>query len=358
MASSIGALLRERRQEINVSQSDLAWLARVSRGTVSNLEREKGEAVSYIATSKVASALGVHNEGWRPEGGSLEPTVEAQLLRRMIACILEIRDGVEGAEGDRHAARRIADALTKFVDRFEDEDVFDVDDEARYARDELANAVAIRLDERRPADAAVISFFEDLGWSPDDRLLPQAEYVLENAASRTPESTFDVKRQGALRPERSSSSQSAIYEMLKHVQQRIDQLTEQHMKVVGAFQRLPLRVQHEIMNGTVADSSVTDIAGGTAVQLFMRKDETGVDLVHTILDLKSWEQISTLTQDVFEAANKRGVDLLTDPVAVFDVVQMLLLDYATSPDARDRLKQDNPERYEYLKKQYPDKFPD
>lgn len=166
---SLGTHLRSRREEVRISQATLAWVARVSRNTVSNLERDAVAEPDDRVLDNVEAALGldrwVHYDGL---GVDLDAIllVEPRIVHRLIEVIEKIK------EEDPHRARAAADAYVAFMAAFREAQDDDSRMSAHQALQEEAARFAVYivplLDPTTELDSSILAFLQDQGWSPED----------------------------------------------------------------------------------------------------------------------------------------------------------------------------------------------
>lgn len=142
--------IRQRRRDLRLSQADLAWLADVSRGTISNLEtgRSDGEGRADHAVFAVL--------GWsQPKDGAPAPLLEAAVLRSVLGAIYRIR------EDEPSFAPRLAYMFRTVMGHLA------AGEPPTLIRD-LAGAVVPAVP--RNELPSVVTAFKSLGWEPSTTL--------------------------------------------------------------------------------------------------------------------------------------------------------------------------------------------
>lgn len=165
---SLGTHLRSRREEVRISQATLAWVARVSRNTVSNLERDAVAEPDERVIDNVEAALGLDRwYRYSLDLGEKPPNLaEPRIVHRLIEVIEQLKDE------DPKRARDAADVYIAFMGALRDAQ----DDDSRLsfhqALQEEAGRLAAHilplLQVETELDASTVAFLEDQGWSPED----------------------------------------------------------------------------------------------------------------------------------------------------------------------------------------------
>lgn len=259
-----GDVFRQRRADLGLSQGDVAWLARVSRGTVSNLEtgRVNSEARSWW---DVGHALGWNMNMFRSDSPSglfpiemgIEPSADLPtvVVKAIVQAILALLDE------DPKVARRVADRYRVLITMLEEWDPEASADEPTSSAvwrqlAEVAGAVTPHM--TPPAANAVTAVFRDLGWSPEDE--PHAQPQKSHHAA--------LEAQAVIAAEHMELTQLELSRVLK---QSVGEVL--HSEMYGAFNRLPVRVQEVLSSGEVVDAEILSPhgSGGPAiVSLFVR----------------------------------------------------------------------------------------
>jgi TPR repeat protein/DNA-binding XRE family transcriptional regulator len=225
---TLGALVRRiRENELLLSQSDLAWLAGVSRGTISNLET--GRVTPDARTwHRIRTALALPpvplDQGW--DGIPLPLVIPADAVQGILDAILAIRN--RDAELGRRAAerwRRLVVQLTR-----EDGPVRPVTGaELTWLANDVAPAAH---PDKMPAVYAVLRAW---GWVPD---------------------TASANTELAPRSQTQTGGFRQVQELVSTVSGVADQLRGNQDRM-QLFDRLPERVRDPIAHGFVISSDVT-----------------------------------------------------------------------------------------------------
>lgn len=222
-----GERIRHRRiEELRLSQEDLAWLARVSRGTISNLETGRGGPESRTWYDVIAS-LGW---AWRdadqklPRGEVPESLLAPSVFGKAVRAVIAIR------AVDPQRARTVADRFRAFVRELDDyREAQSSTDEELPALTNLSPLASEIIPAMPGVEAAeVIEAFEDLGWSPQD-----------SAPSN---------------PQPADTPATDLQQKLEEIRQELRAVL--HGEGLASFNRLPLRVQQALSSGEVVDAEV------------------------------------------------------------------------------------------------------
>jgi DNA-binding XRE family transcriptional regulator len=362
---SISALVKQRREALKVSQADLAWLARVSRGTIGNIERGAVGSDSRTLPA-VTYALGLDYLDTVQSGQEVE-RVPLFVARRIIQLILEVRDGSGRVQSVRKIARLNADAYLEFVEIFEDEGSVALDGDAKDNLSDLAEFVVPMLEDKSSADRKVLDWFHDLGWSEDDYDdwdSLKADVVLRDPAQEEHPLEVNIESSAALPDVPAGKTWSMEFDMsdlldeIRRTNEEVQRVTGSVFDKAAAFDKLPLRVKDALMKGSLAESSVGDIKGGVYANLFVRLDDVGVPVEETLLSLKRWQAVKFWVEGAYDLLERRSRKELADPLELFDAIEVALISYATRPDILEYVQDKYPGRIEELKKRYPNQFTD
>ncbi|WP_117199608.1 helix-turn-helix transcriptional regulator [Nocardiopsis sp. TNDT3] len=338
---SISALVKQRREALKVSQADLAWLARVSRGTIGNIERGAvGSDSRKLPT--VTHALGLDYLDTVQSGEAVE-RVPLFVARRIIQLILEERDGLRRTQGARKIARLNADEYLEFVEIFEDEDSVAADGDAKDLLADIAEFVVPMLEDKSSADRKVLDWFHDLGWSeddyddwevfsaPGDRAIdaPIAEWLEEEPSSDDDEPNVALPVDS---PERSESMKAKA----------------------EAFDKLPTDFKKALLEGSVAGHITRKYKGGMAGAVFMIPPADEIDTQQVLLSMNRWWQANHWIQGVYGRLETKGSAVIDDPLAIFDAIEVSMITHAERPDILDYIREKYPNRIEELSSRYPE----
>lgn len=367
MTTSIGTLVKRRREALKISQTDLAWVARVSRGTVGNIERG---AVSADSRTLVAVIEGLGLDYVATVGDSKEvERVPLSVARKILQVLLERRDGSARLLAMRNVARSHADEYIELVSHLEDDDIGDSENKSYL--DAVAEFVVPLLESHSKIDQMILEWFHDLGWSEDDYPdwqglksdLVLNEYALSEGDGTFAKSFPAGEPQDEMREDQVSLSPSALETVISQFKGEMEELREDFHKATGdifskaaAFDRLPLRLKDILMKGSLADYDVSDIPGGFSATLFIRAEETEVPVEDSLLAIKQWEQVKYWLSAVYGLTARGGAEALFDPIAVFDSIEVMMVAHATNPDTLDYIKKHYPGRLEELERRYPHEF--
>jgi DNA-binding XRE family transcriptional regulator len=269
-----GIIKRYREEDLQLPQADLAWLASVSRGTISNVEtgRVRPDERTW---HRIQTALGWKRASLEDieRGSRLESLMPTDAVQGIVQAILAIREQ-DGDMGARVAARwrRLNSGLMRAgaVPRTE------IRSELAW----LANEISLKAaPERLPAIHAALQAF---GWTVNDYAPSQ-----EDSAAATPR---EVRR--AIAP---------LTEAVNHMSVQVRNFRQQ----VRGFERLPVRVQELLTHGLVVDSETyrpTDTPGVTVVDLVILDEHASALFPRRrLLDAtRRWGSILLVAKHIFE----------------------------------------------------------
>ncbi|MCY9786861.1 helix-turn-helix domain-containing protein [Nocardiopsis sp. EMB25] len=263
----LGEVFFQRREAVGVSQAELAWLARVSRNTISNLERGKGASQNTIRN--VARVLGgdywdflswesrAHEQATDEvyDYEPMDPAGSWLILEEQVRAVLRV---IIRSRGDQpRVARGMADAWMNYNSALADlqlpmpsEAMFE-----RAAEERQDSFNALRRDLvpclLGAEDEGVVSWLEDNGWTPEDDL--PAERQAE-AAVQTP--TAGEQSGGTA----SLALEDMFTQFVKAWETKAIPTSNVQTKS-DAFSKLPMLVQNELMANDVGNA-VVDHPGG------------------------------------------------------------------------------------------------
>ena len=219
---------RYREQDLQLSQVDLAWLAAVSRGTISNLETGRvtpDERTWHRIRTAMAlppTAIGRSGTGTVPR-----PVIAADAVQGIVAAILAIRDR------DPEIGRSAAERWRRLVGRLSHDDGQGWP-EANSELTWLARDIALMAP---PGKLPVIhNALRDRGWL-------SANQVSTIAVTASPSQEAPPRVQ-----ERFSELTSSVNDIAAQLRAYRDE--------AQGFERLPARVQDLLIQGLVADYDI------------------------------------------------------------------------------------------------------
>lgn len=333
---SISSVVKRRREALKISQSDLAWLARVSRGTVGNIERGVVSAESRTL-GDVLDALGLDVlSGF--EGREVEKLPQ-HVARKIVHLLLEKRDGSDRLEASRLVARSQADEYLEFSEKFEDEDAPDRSEMMEQVSN-VAEFVVPLLDLDSPRDKKVLDWFHDLGWSEDD--YPDWEGLVADTTSFFVDDFEEGQLEGGEKEEEPvpSAVRSALDE-------------EVRLKA-AAFDKLPSEFRKALLSGSVAGHMTQAYKGGVGGAVFILPPADELDTQQVLLSMNRWWQANHWLQKVYFLLESKGAAVIDDPLAVFDAIEALMIAQAKNPDTLNYIREKYPNRIEELSSRYPD----
>ncbi|RCG29009.1 XRE family transcriptional regulator [Sphaerisporangium album] len=273
----LGVHLRNRREEIRISQATLAWLARVSRNTVSNLERDAVAEPDDRVLNNVEAALGLDH--WYAYSSTHHPRdamllVQPRIAHRLIEVIERLK------REDPKTARDAADAYVAFMAALRDARDDDSRLSAHQALQEeagrLAQFIVPRLDLATELDSSIRAFLEDQGWSPEDSTFLGGGAALISVRASTTDSA------------RMTETAARIHSELDKLREQIGQMTETFAPALfvrhdeaNAFGRLPIRVQDALLSGQVIDADIVKpphTEGISLLTMVVRQDDSEAPL--------------------------------------------------------------------------------
>src|SRR6266542_2742983 len=281
------SIRRYREEHLQISQSDLAWLAGVSRGTISNLET--GRVTADDRTwHRIRNVM-----AWRRRALSdvradktVESVISSNAVQAILQAILTIRDQ-DGTEVGRRAAdrwRRLTSSLTDVTGMPRS----DLGPEfAWLARDVARKASPDRL-------SAILKALQTHGWAPADQDLGRADL--------------------------SPGPQSDVTKIVSRLNRSVEEMSVQlryFREEVRGYDRLPIRVQELLNHAQVVDYEVDHPADapGVAVVDLVLVDEDAFSLLErrkTMDAARRWSSILLVTRHIFEnlAADRDPRDIV------------------------------------------------
>lgn len=222
---ALGSLVRRiRERELLLSQSDLAWLAGVSRGTISNLEtgRVTPDSRTWHRIRTALALPPIPLEEART-GFSGQPVLPADAVQGIVDAIVTIRDR------DPDVGRRTADRWRRLVGQLTREDNPSwamPDSELSWLADNVAPLIP-------PGKVPVVyDALRNWGWAPSAHASAE---IVSRATSR------------GLQP---------VEELGLRINSMAEQLRVQQNRIQG-FDRLPEEVRDVLTHGLVVSGNVT-----------------------------------------------------------------------------------------------------
>lgn len=223
---ALGSLVRRiREHELLLSQTDLAWLAGVSRGTISNLET--GRVTPDTRTwHRIRTALAlppIPLEEART-GVAAQPVLPVDAVQGIVDAIVTIRDR------DPDVGRRTADRWRRLIVQLTRED-----------------------DQARPAAGT------DLSWLADDvapLISPGKLSVVYDALRNWGWTPVSMQASAEIIPRTGTGRLQPVEELALRVNSMAEQLRAYQNRIHG-FDRLPEEVQDALTQGLVVSGNVT-----------------------------------------------------------------------------------------------------
>jgi DNA-binding XRE family transcriptional regulator len=227
---------RYREEDLQLTQSDLAWLADVSRGTIFNLESGRGTP-DERTWQRVRDALALTRTSPEETISSLSDrlVISSDAVQGILHAILAIRDD-DPKVGTRTAARWRR--LVAMLAEPEEADTVAVMREMTW----LSRQVATKAPpERVPC---IYRAFEEHGWDPVD-VEPGRDTPMLNT------------------PREAQETADSILRSIHRVSTQLDRFRED----VRGFERLPARVQDVMNRGLVMDYDIAQVEAVPGVSM-------------------------------------------------------------------------------------------
>lgn len=268
LAEELGpAIRRYRDQDLQLSQADLAWLAEVSRGTISNLETGRNNPDDRT-WHRVRTALALRDSSSSESPPAIEPLMPAVAVKALIYAILEIR------EQDLSVGERVARRWRQLMADLSREDYSptagSVEELAWLARDVTIKTL--------PEHIEIINrALRDYGWSTGTE---------HRSRSDRQASGLDLREERLLSALRQVSAQLApIRENLR------------------GFERLPVRIQDLLNCGLVADYDVLRYPGFSVIDLLVVEEDyySFLSRNQLLTATRQWSSTLMLAQHIMSA---------------------------------------------------------
>ena len=270
---TLGEVFFLRREALGLSQVELAWLARMSRNTISNLERGKGASQNTIRN--VALTLG--GNFWdflswesRAEAQAsdevydhapMDPTGSWLVDEDQVAAVLRATIGARVKRP--RSARTMADQWMVYNAALSDLTLSLPPERAAEERDESFRLLRTELSLGDFAhNEEVIAWLEDNGWTPEDDL-PTAHQELEHQLIQQEVERFSDPHSNMGLPS-TPAEVHAMVEQMKKIEEK-HAVTGRDKEKADAFSRLPIMVQHALMNSDVGNAAVETPQGSAGV---------------------------------------------------------------------------------------------
>jgi tetratricopeptide (TPR) repeat protein/DNA-binding XRE family transcriptional regulator len=328
LADVLGPVLRSyREQDLQLSQADLAWLADVSRGTISNLETGKvtpddrtWHRIRTVLALPTVSPAGIRSRA------DVKPMIPADAVQGIIEAILNIRRrDVQVGSVVAERWRRLVSVMGHRNGPLEPETASEL---AWLAGEVAMQAPPFRL-------AAIHDALRSWGWTTDD----QAP-IVATATSSKPRDPYQL---------------NSLIDALTSSINRMAAQQQMFRTAAQGFERLPVRVQDLLTRGLVVDWDVDryDAAPNVAVVDLVLVDEheapsDAKNDVHEVI--RRWGEILLLARYIFDnlapdlkpqeiiGALERGLQIPArdeesslwqrahrgDPAAMYDLGKLLL----------------------------------
>lgn len=237
LAEELGSAIRRYRdQDLQLSQADLAWLADVSRGTISNLETGRNNPDDRT-WHRVRTALALRDSGLS-ESPAIGPLMPAVAVKALIEAILEIR------EQDLSLGERVARRWRGLMGELSRDDYSptagSVEELAWLAREVMIKALPEHIE-------IIGSSLRDYGWS----------------AATGHRSQLDRRTSGL------DQREERLLTALRQVSAQLAPLREG----LRGFERLPVRIQDLLNRGLVVDYDVLRHPGFSVVDLLLVEED-------------------------------------------------------------------------------------
>jgi TPR repeat protein/DNA-binding XRE family transcriptional regulator len=291
---ALGSIVkRYREQDLQVSQADLAWLAEVSRGTISNLETGRvtpDERTWYRI--RTALALPRISPDEVQSGAMLVPVISVEALQGIIAAILAIRSrNPEVGYTVAGRWRSLVGKLTQDNDRLSPE----TDSELTW----LARDVALMAPPQRLS--AIRSAIQGWGWA----------------------SEHQIPTEGSA-PPRSSDGLDQVQQLFDTLASSVNDMAAQLRVLRGesqGFERLPVGIKNLLINGLVVDYDINHLEKVPAVSIIglviVNEDESSQALQRDAREAsRRWSTVLRVAKYIYEnLAPDR------DPQEILDAVE-------------------------------------
>jgi len=241
----LGSVLRRYREhELQVSQGDLAWLAAVSRGTISNLETGRVTPdPRTLHRIRTALALPPSFLSQAATGTFAMPMISGDGLRGIIQAILAIRDR------DADAGRQAAERWRRLI-------------------------ITVTRENGQGWQAANA----DLAWLVHDvaPMAPHDKYTAVHDALRGLGAAPASASQAVMLPSVAPEGLSQVQELMSSINHLTEQLRVYQDRARG-FERLPVQVQDLLNQGVVVSCDIAsqDDAPAVSVISLITRNEVG-----------------------------------------------------------------------------------
>jgi len=288
---TFSSVAKERRRELGMSQELLSWIARVSRSTVSKIERGGASDPEGLVFDRLNAALGLRTAFYmdgtiHEDAGDDIAFVDAQIL----AWFVDMFETMRGTDEDM--ARKAADLYVDFMDTLADIQEGAARPSVRQAVAELADDLMATM---RPfmtsglSEGPLLDFLREAGWSPEDRPreatvtgLPALRGSFQGSISEV-ESLRERLHESE---ERRTMAEMHVASLRHEVGRLANELTEVRAGASGAqaFARLPVQAQLLLREGHVRDWSVIPGRGMQHVRLTVQEKDAEPATAAEVMD--------------------------------------------------------------------------
>lgn len=268
LAEELGSAIRRYRdQDLQLSQADLAWLAEVSRGTISNLETGRNNPDDRT-WHRVRTALALRDSSLTESPPTIDPLMPAVAVKALIDAILEIR------EQDLSVGERVARRWRQLMSDLSRED---------YS----------------PTAGSV----EELAWLARDvmiKALPEHIEIINRALRNYGWSAATEHRS---RPDRRASGLDQREERLLAALRQVSAQLAPIREGLRGFERLPVRIQDLLNRGLVVDYDVLRYPGFSVIDLLVVEEDYYSFLSRNQLlrATRQWSSTLMLAQHIMSA---------------------------------------------------------
>lgn len=297
--------LRRRRESLGTSQADVAWLARVSRTTISNLERQYGEPENRTIES-AANALGMFYEEDDAGNLSVREAVDEGATRRVLQIITSLRKS--GRDKDFRLARNAADAFIEFVAGIHS----NTDDDSLWARrsvSRLLDFLGPHLDVESVIDQPILALAEQWKAGTSYPAFGQGRSPAVSPATSVRETVAGSPADVGVQLEIARERLASLHVELANARKQIGSLEAQvrfYEDRVQAFMQLPGDVQELLRraSGVSVSTTKSDPAGLNIVCLVI-PDRTARSAGELVLASYRWQSALSVAVRLFDQMAER-----------------------------------------------------
>lgn len=283
---SLGAVVSQRREDLDLSQVDLAWLARVSRNTISNMERGQGSPAGNTV-ARVAHALGGNSDafsalasgpheagpGWSGLRGAnmglddlwiTEKPVAAAVLGLILN--LNASESVIEARRAADAWNEVHGAKTVLISRGSG-DFGITEGQLNTGLSGLRKYLLPSLGSDESSEL-IREWFQDHGWSPEDDLAEQASFSVRSSSRLISEGSSQQVKKAVLEALKEWEEEQSP--SVAEVMETVAKILEDGRAELAAFRRLPIMVQRTLLASDFGDYTFfrpKDLGGASHILL-------------------------------------------------------------------------------------------